>query len=76
MEPRMTTTCATDDLPLVSGCDHARDHERASSVVEYVGLGALATVIVSGLAATLGSGAGDRLGAMLVRRLLDAIAGG
>jgi hypothetical protein len=49
--------------------------ERASSTVEYVGLGALAAMLVSGLAAALDAGAGDRLGAAIVRRLLEAIAG-
>lgn len=50
--------------------------ERGSSAVEYVGLGALATLLVSGLAAALDSRAGDRLGAAVVERLLAAIAGG
>ena len=53
--------------------DHARTSERASSVVEYVGLGALATMLVTGLAAAFDSGAGDRLGAAMLRRLLEAI---
>ncbi|MCB0878443.1 MAG: hypothetical protein KDC46_05625 [Thermoleophilia bacterium] len=55
--------------------DPIRQTERASSVVEYVGLGALATMLVSGLLAAFDSGAGDRLGAAIVRRLLEAIAG-
>ena len=44
-------------------------------MVEYVGLGALATMIVSAVAAAVDSAAGDRLGAAVVRRLLSAIAG-
>ena len=51
------------------------ESERASSVVEYVGLGALATMLVSGLAAAIDGAAGERLGAALLRRLLEAIAG-
>lgn len=50
--------------------------ELGSSAVEYVGLGALATLLVSGLASALDSGLGDRLGATVVRRLLEAITGG
>lgn len=53
-----------------------RPSEHASSTLEYVGLGALATMLVSGLAAAFDSGAGDRLGAAIVRRLLEAIGGG
>lgn len=54
----------------------APDGELGSSAVEYVGLGALATLLVSGLASAVDSGMGDRLGATVVRRLLEAIAGG
>ncbi len=53
--------------------DRRRTSERAASVVEYVGLGALSTMLVSGLAAAFDSGAGDRLGAAVLRRLLEAI---
>jgi hypothetical protein len=49
--------------------------EHGSSVVEYVGLGALATMLVSGIAAALDGGVGDRIGAVVVRRLVEAIAG-
>ena len=49
--------------------------ERGSSMVEYVGLGALATMLVSGLAAAIDSAAGDRLGAAIVKRLISAISG-
>ncbi len=51
----------------------SRERERGSSVVEYVGLGALATMLVSGVAAAIDSAAGDRLGAAIVRRLIAAI---
>lgn len=51
------------------------DSERGSSMVEYVGLGALATMLVTGVAAAVDSAAGDRLGAALVRRLISAISG-
>ncbi len=53
-----------------------RDSETASSVVEYVGLGALATMLVTGIASALDSGAGDRIAAHIVRRLLDVIGAG
>jgi hypothetical protein len=49
--------------------------ERASSMVEYVGLGALATMLVTGIGAAIDSAVGDRLGAAVVRRLLAAVAG-
>jgi hypothetical protein len=49
--------------------------ERGSSVVEYVGLGAVATMLVSAVAAAIDSAAGDRLGAAIVHRLLEAIEG-
>ncbi|MCW2956437.1 MAG: hypothetical protein JWO69_1306 [Thermoleophilia bacterium] len=44
-------------------------------MVEYVGLGALGTMMVTGIAAAVDSAAGDRLGAAIVRRLLSAISG-
>lgn len=44
-------------------------------MVEYVGLGALATMLVTGLGAAIDSAAGDRLAATLIRRLLAAVAG-
>lgn len=50
--------------------------ERASSTVEYVGLGALATMLVSGLAGAIDGSVGERLGAAVVRRLLEAISSG
>ena len=49
--------------------------EHGSSTVEYVGLGALATMIVSGLAAATDSGVADQLGAAIVQRLVEAISG-
>lgn len=49
--------------------------ESGSSIVEYVGLGALSALLVSGLAAALDSTAGERLGAVIVQRLIEAIAG-
>jgi hypothetical protein len=51
----------------------ARSSERASSVVEYVGLGGLSAMLVAGIAAVIDSTAGDRLGAVIVRRLIEAI---
>lgn len=56
----------TDDRPT---------SEHASSTIEYVGLGALATMLVTGLAAAFDAGPGDRLGEAIVRRLLEAITG-
>jgi hypothetical protein len=56
--------------------DACREHEDGSSVVEYVGLGAIAAMLVSGIAAALDSGAGERVGAALVRRLLEVIGSG
>ena len=50
--------------------------ERGSSMIEYVGLGAIAAMLVSGLAAAVNSGAGERLGAAVVRRLIDVIGAG
>lgn len=58
--------------PTASATD---SRESGSSAVEYVGLGSLATLLVSGLASAFDSGLGDRLGAELVRRLLAAISG-
>lgn len=52
-----------------------RSSERGSSLVEYVGLGALSTMLVTGIAAALDSAAGDRLGAAIVRRLIGAVTG-
>lgn len=49
--------------------------EAGSSMVEYVGLGALGTMLVSGIAAAVDSAAGDRLGAAILRQLLSAISG-
>jgi hypothetical protein len=49
--------------------------ERASSMVEYIGLGAISATLVSGIAAAIDSAAGDRLGAAIARRLLAAISG-
>jgi hypothetical protein len=44
-------------------------------MVEYVGLGALATMLVTGIGSAIDSAAGDRLGAAIVRRLLATITG-
>lgn len=44
-------------------------------MIEYVGLGALSTMLVAGVAAAVDSVAGDRLGALIVKRLLAAVAG-
>lgn len=55
--------------------EFSRQEEQASSVIEYVGLGALATIIVSGLAATLDSDLGNRFGSVIVRHLLEVISG-
>ena len=49
--------------------------ELASSTIEYVGLGSLATMIVTGIAAAVDSAAGDRLAAAVVRRLIAAVSG-
>lgn len=52
-----------------------RERERASSMVEYVGLGAISATFVSGIAAAIDSAAGDRVGAAIARRLIAAISG-
>jgi hypothetical protein len=49
--------------------------EAGSSMVEYVGLGALSTLLVTGVAGALGSTVGDRLATAVVHRLLEAISG-
>lgn len=58
---------------------HARSRvttaETGSSVVEYVGLGAVASMLVGGVASALDSSMGERIGAVLVRRLISAISG-
>lgn len=55
--------------------DSSSTSENASSTIEYVGLGALATMLVTGVAAAFDSSAGDRLGEAIVRRLIEAIVG-
>ena len=52
-----------------------RARERGSSTIEYVGLGSLATMIVTGIAAAVDSAAGDRVAAAVVRRLIAAVSG-
>lgn len=52
-----------------------RSSERGSSMIEYVGLGALSGMLVTGLAAAIDSTAGDRIGTAIVRRLLAAVSG-
>ena len=59
-----------DDIPT---SDH--DHERGSSTIEYVGLGSLATMLVTGVAAALDSAAGDRVATAVVRRLIASVSG-
>lgn len=49
--------------------------ERGSSTIEYVGLGSLATMIVTGIAAAVDSAAGDRVAAAVIRRLIAAVSG-
>ncbi|MEO6866853.1 MAG: hypothetical protein ABI200_02410 [Gaiellales bacterium] len=49
--------------------------ERASSMVEYVGLGSLSAMLVAGIAAAIDSTAGDRIAVSIVRKLVLAIAG-
>lgn len=52
-----------------------RAGEHGSSTIEYVGLGSLATMIVTGIAAAVDSTAGDRVAAAVVRRLIAAVSG-
>lgn len=52
-----------------------RIRERGSSTIEYVGLGSLATMIVTGIAAAIDSAAGDRVATAVVRRLIAAVSG-
>lgn len=49
--------------------------EAGSSLVEYVGLGALSAMLVTGIATAIDSAAGDRLAAVVIRRLLAAVSG-
>ncbi len=49
--------------------------ERGSSTIEYVGLGSIATLLVTGVAGALDSAAGDRVAAAVVRRLVAAVSG-
>lgn len=44
--------------------------------MEYVGLGALSTMLVSGIAAAIDSHAASQLAEGIVRRLLEAISTG
>lgn len=53
-----------------------RARERGATMVEYVGLGAVSAMLVSGIAAALDSAAGDRVASALVKRLLEAISEG
>lgn len=53
----------------------SRPRERGSSTIEYVGLGSLATMLVTGIAAAFDSAAGDRVAAAVVRRLIAAVSG-
>jgi hypothetical protein len=50
--------------------------ERGATVVEYVGLGALSTLLVSGVASALGSSTGTHLAEAIVRRLVEVISTG
>lgn len=52
-----------------------RRSERGSSTIEYVGLGSLATMLITGVAAAVDSAAGDQLAAAVVRRLIAAVGG-
>ena len=49
--------------------------ERGATVVEYVGLGAVSAMLVTGIAAALDSAIGERFGSAVVAKLLEAIAG-
>jgi hypothetical protein len=49
--------------------------EAGTSVVEYVGLGAVSAMLVSGIAAALDGHAGDRIATAIVKRLIDVIGG-
>ena len=51
-----------------------RDHREAgTSMVEYVGLGAVGTMLVSGIAAALDGHAGDRIATAIVKRIIEVI---
>ena len=43
--------------------------------MEYVGLGAVSAMLVSGVAAAIDSHAGDRVATAIVRRLIEVIGG-
>jgi hypothetical protein len=49
--------------------------EAGASAVEYVGLGAVSAMLVSGLAAAIDSHAGDRVATAIVRRLIEVVSG-
>lgn len=63
------------ETPPTSDRTMRRTRERGSSTIEYVGLGSLATMIVTGIAAAVDSAAGDRVAAAVVRRLIAAVSG-
>ncbi|MBC7462098.1 MAG: hypothetical protein H7287_12105 [Thermoleophilia bacterium] len=53
---------------------HRRDQREAgTSVVEYVGLGAVSAMLVSGIAAALDGHAGDRIATAIVKRIIEVI---
>ncbi len=67
-----------DDAPTSTSVTErrsARSRERGSSTIEYVGLGSLATMLVTGIAAAVDSAAGDRVAAAVFRRLIAAVSG-
>jgi hypothetical protein len=49
------------------------DREAGTSVVEYVGLGAVSAMLVSGIAAALDGHAGNRIATSIVKRVIDVI---
>ncbi|MCW2972648.1 MAG: hypothetical protein JWN72_921 [Thermoleophilia bacterium] len=49
------------------------DREAGTSVVEYVGLGAVGAMLVSGVAAALDGHAGDRIATAIVKRIIEVI---
>ena len=61
--------------PLQQRTSASRRAERGATIVEYVGLGAVSAMLVTGIAAALDSAAGERLGSKIVARLLEAISG-
>jgi hypothetical protein len=70
-------TSRPDENPAMCGrrASGARAGERGATLIEYVGLGAVSAMLVTGVAAALDSTIGERFGSIVVAKLLEAISG-